>query len=441
MNHIYRAATQWTIGAATLAGFVVNTAALAGEGDDKPLLLSLGLKGFYDDNIFTRPSGPQKVDSFGFQVTPGIIYKISNGATSVSIGYSLDAKWYERRSRDSADSTGAVAQKSDPWDYSHFIKANIKHRASDTLSFEASDSFAITREPVELLSGQIARSKADATFNYATIKGDIGLSDSFGLAVAYKNNLYDYSDLGYKAVLNRMENIPSIDLRYRVTPDVYGVLGYRYSVSTYDKSETLFTDNKGNLVHSDARDSSSHFIYGGADWQASPVLSFAVRAGGEFTDYSNLDKYHLNGSKSSTSPYADVSGKWAFQKDSYVNVGLRHQLNATDAVSPTLGVSSSSIILNQESTLLYAAVAHNFTPDFRVSVNGQYQNSVFKGGVADGQSENFYGFGIQFTYALTKYLAAEASYFYDDLSTSSLPSLSSRGYARNRVFLGVRATY
>ena len=144
---------------------------------------------------------------------------------------------------------------------------------------------------------------------------------------------------------------------------------------------------------------------------------------------------------SDTSPYADVSGKWAFEKDSYLNVGLRHQLNATDAVSPTINATSSSIILNQESTLLYATVAHNFTPDFRVSVNGQYQNSVFKGGVADGQTENFYGLGLQLTYSFSKYLAAEASYFYDDLSTSSLPSLSARGYSRNRVFLGVRATY
>ena len=441
MNKFYRVATQWTIGAATLAGFGITSMALAAEGDEKPLLLSLGLKGFYDDNIFTRPAGPQKVDSFGFQLTPGITYKISNGATSVSIGYTLDAKWYERRSRDSVDSTGAVAQRSDPWDYSHFIKASIKHRASDTLSFEAADSFAITREPTELLSGQIARSKADATINNASVKGDIGLSDSFSLAVAYKNNLYDYSDIGYKAVLNRNENIPSVDLRYRVTPEVYGVLGYRYSMVSYDKDQSLFTDGAGHLVHSDARDSSSHFVYGGADWQASPVLSFAVRAGGEFTDYSNLDKYHLEGAKSTTSPYADVSGKWAFEKDSYLNVGLRHQLNATDAVSPTINATSSSIILNQESTLLYATVAHNFTPDFRVSVNGQYQNSVFKGGVADGQTENFYGLGLQLTYSFSKYLAAEASYFYDDLSTSSLPSLSARGYSRNRVFLGVRATY
>ncbi len=437
MNKIYRAAGRWTIGLATVTG----TMALAADSDTKPLTLSLGLKGFYDDNIFTRPSKPEKVDSFGLQVIPGISYKVSNGATSVSIGYTLDAKWYERRSRDSVDSTGTVSQKADPWDYSHYIKANIKHKASDTLSFEAGDSFAITREPQELLSGQVARSKADALINNASLKGDIGLSDSFGLAVAYRNNLYDYSDPGYKVALNRMENVPSIDLRYKINPSLYGVLGYRYSDVAFDKNGIILTDSRGVTIYSDARNWSSHFVYAGADWQASPVLSFAVRAGGEFTDFANVEKYHLSDSKSDTSPYADVSAKWQFAKDSYLNGGLRHQLNATDALYPTVTDTSTSIVQNQESTLLYAVVAHNLTPALRVSANGQYQNAVFKGGSFDKKSEDFYSVGLSLSYALNSYLSAEASYFYDKLATESDSALSSRGYSRNRVFLGIRASY
>jgi hypothetical protein len=439
MNKFYRAAGRWTIGIATVTG----TMALAADSDSKPLTLALGLKGFYDDNIFTRPSGPDKVDSFGLQVVPGINYKVSNGATTVSVGYTLDAKWYERRSRDSVDSTGKTAQKADPWDYAHYIKASIKHKFSDTISIQADDSFAITREPQEFLSGQVARSKGDAIINYASLKGEVGLTDSFGLAVAYRNNLFDYSDENYKPLLNRMENIPSVDLRYRINPNLFGIIGYRYSDVAYDKHEILPITGSSTVVYSDARNRSSHFVYGGADWQASPVLSFAARAGGEFTEYSNLDKYHLQGNKSDTSPFADVSAKWQFAKDSYLNGGLRHQLNATDALYPSdpVGTKSSSIVLSQESTLLYAVLAHNITPALRVSVNGQFQDSVFNGGTYDGKSEQFYGAGLSLSYALNTYLSAEASYFYDKLATASDPALSGRAYARNRVFLGIRASY
>ncbi len=435
MNKIYRAAGRWSIGIATLTG----TMALAADGDAKPLTLALGLKGFYDDNIFTRPSGPEKVDSFGLQVVPSIAYKVSNGATSVSIGYTLDAKWFERRSRDSVDASGAVAQKADPWDYSHYIKANIKHKFSDTVSIQADDSFAITREPQEFLSGQVARSKGDAIINYAGLKGEVGLTDSFGLALSYRNNLFDYSDPNYKPLLNRMENIPSVDLRYRINPTLYGILGYRYSNVAYDKNQILPVDGSTSVVYSDARNRSSHFVYGGADWQASPVLSFAARAGGEFTEYSNLEKYKLKGNKSDTSPFADVSAKWQFAKDSYLNGGLRHQLNATDALYASS--SGNNIVLSQESTLLYAVLAHNITPALRVSVNGQFQDSVYNGGTYDGKSEQFYGGGLTFSYALNAYLSAEASYLYDKLATSSEPALAARSFSRNRVFLGIRASY
>src|SRR6185295_6110912 len=34
--------------------------------------VSAAVRGFYDDNYTTRPSGPQKRDSFGFEVNPSI---------------------------------------------------------------------------------------------------------------------------------------------------------------------------------------------------------------------------------------------------------------------------------------------------------------------------------------------------------------------------------
>lgn len=443
MTKINFTASWITIGVVGISSSI----ALAEDGDKKPLTLSLGLKGFYDDNIFTRSSKPEKVDSFGFQIAPSIGYKISNGPTTFSIGYTFDAKWFERRSRDTVyldPTTGRPAvSKPDPWDYAHYLKARVEHRFSDSLSVEAADAFSVTREPQEALSGQVARSQGDATFNFASLKSDVGLTDLLGLQVAYKNNLYDYRDEGYKGSLNRIENIPSLDVRYRINPDVVGLVGYRYSDIAYDKNGVLVPASGSQAaIPSDSRNRSSHFVYGGADYQASPTLSFALRAGAEFTDFNNVEKYSLNNKKSTTSPYVDFNTTWNFQKGSYFKAGVRHELNSTDAVYPsTISTTSTSIILNQESTLVYASVGHDLTSDFRVSLNGQFQDSEFKGGQYDGKSEAFYSFGILFSYRLNPYLTAEASYFYDKLAAANVPELESRGYSRNRVFLGVRATY
>ena len=441
MNKIIRAASVLSIGAATFS----LTTAVAADGGTRPLTLSLGLKGFYDDNIYTRPSSSSaKIKSWGFDVTPGIKYDISTGATTASFGYTVDAKYFDKRSKD--DAVNNI--KSDPWDYAHYVNGRLTHAVNEHVSFEVGDSFSVSREPEQFLTGQVARSKADLTSNRASIAGDIALSDEFKLVPSYKNNLYDYSDIGYKTALNRMEHLPQLDLRYQFAPETAAILGYRYGVVNFDKNLTLFSLLKlvptaGGVapsiiaVPSSARDSESHFIYAGVDHRFSPELSASARVGAEFTDYVNASLYSP-GSHTTTSPFADANIKYDFAKNSSAVVGVRHQRNPTDAIFPD---STGRFTFDQESTLLYASLGHQFTARLRGTLNGQYQNSSFKGGAIDSQKEDLYGVGIGASYMLTDYLYAEASYFYDKVTSASGTVLALRDYTRNRVFFGIRATY
>jgi hypothetical protein len=62
---------------------------------------------------------------------------------------------------------------------------------------------------------------------------------------------------------------------------------------------------------------------------------------------------------------------------------------------------------------------------------------VVDGVGADGSSENFVSLGFTLNYQINTYLSAEAAYYFDRLSSK----IDLRDYDRNRVFVGVRATY
>jgi hypothetical protein len=70
---------------------------------------------------------------------------------------------------------------------------------------------------------------------------------------------------------------------------------------------------------------------------------------------------------------------------------------------------------------------------------GQAQYSTFNGGgaVYNSTEENFYVFNLNLAYHFTPWLTGETGYSYNKLNTA----LADRGYTRNEVYVGVRATY
>jgi predicted porin len=395
MNKLIRAAGMLSLGTASLA---VQTFVCAAEDGGKSWNVSAALKGFYDDNIYTRPSGPGKIDSFGFEVSPSLKYRIATDDTTLSLSYTYSAKYFENRD-------------SDKWDQGHVITAALGHAFSPRLSLDLSERFAITQEPEQDLSGGTPlRANGDNKSNRASISGTIGLTSQLGLVVGYRNSFYDYDDAAYKVSLNRIEHDPSVDLRYQFKPATVLIAGYSYSIVDFD------TVNPN-------RDNQSHFLKVGIDQKLSPDLTASARVGAQIVNYENVAQSDV------TSPYADLKLTYAFTPDASLSVGVSHQHNSTDVIDAQ----------DQESTAAYGVFSYKLTAKLTAKLLAQYQNSEFISTLAslDGKTEDLYSAGINLSYLVTSNVAVEASYYYDKLETP----IAARGFTRNRVFLGVRFSY
>jgi opacity protein-like surface antigen len=174
------------------------------------------------------------------------------------------------------------------------------------------------------------------------------------------------------------------------------------------------------------RDSTSHFGYLGAEYTITEELSVAGRGGIEFIEYTELDEDDV-------SPFVDVSGTYRYVPGSYAQLGVRHSHNPTDVAGDG---TASGVTLDQETTTVYGSVHHRITARISANLSGQYQRSVFNGGTADGQIENFFLAGVNLQYDITQNWVAEAGYNYDRLDSDE-----GRGFTRNRLYAGVRLQY
>jgi hypothetical protein len=434
MKKIIHAAGLLTAGVAT---FCTPDSALA---DDSGRRWSVGatVKGFYDDNIFTAPDNDslppgtpsRKLASWGMDLSPYVNLNLPLDQTTIALGVQYGARWFE-------------ARPDDEWDQSFQVNGTLSHNFNARLKLDVTESFALAQEPEQLAApgtpgSLFLRANGDNIRNNAGLNLSIQLSRPLSLVVGFQNNIYDYDDPGYSSTLNRIEYIPSLNLRYQFAQSTYGVLGY----------QCAFVDYEGDVIppgvagypfgfDPSVRDNRSHYVFAGVDHNFTPRLMASLRGGAQITEY-----YDNRIDETATTPYFDASLSYAYASRSSVQVGVRHTLNATDvnynAFNPTL---------DQESTAVYASVNHAFTAKFSGAIVGLYQNSEFNGGGAgiDGEDENYWSVGVSLTYKITHWMAAEANYYHDDLD-SNLSGLfagagDARSYERNRVFFGFRFSY
>lgn len=414
------------------AGVVLSSiSALAVEGGAKYYTLSAGLRGFYDDNVYTGNNkvdfngdgigDRRKYDSFGMEVTPGVRFSVPLEQTTLSAGATYGLRYF-------ADRPGS--NKND-----QFFLADVQanHRFNDNHSVVVADRFALAQDPKQTLgaagggsSGQVLRAEGNNLNNVASVDFTSQLSPLWSSVVGYRNGYYDYRDPQFKG-LNRIENLPSLGLRYQVAPTAVVSGNYQFSDIKYDDAYSF-------------RDSRSHYAYAGWDQTVSPRLNFAVRLGVQMIDWVNATS---GGRTSAANPYADASVTYTYAPTSTVQAGIRHGRNATDITAT----------LDQRSTSFYAALNHQITGDLRATLSAQHQMSDFVGSktsVLNGVSENMTSLGLTLSYRINAYLSAEGTYFFDDLDSGVLWRSGAlvaqggaplRSYTRNRVFLGFRASF
>ncbi len=402
------------------------------------------LRGFYDDNPFTLPNA-QARSTYGTEVSPSASLNHTYNNTTVTLSYVFDWLYYLRTSTS---------------DTSHQFNADIKQNFSERFSMEASDSFVVAQEPTMIDTAIVSSplyTEGDNVHNSGSLSFTAGLTPKLDLQATYVNNLYAYqqtfgdvfnppaSPFGLmpsrSAILDRMEQLATVNLNWKAMNELTGVLGYTYGHTGFTSPEPIifagplggqFIGNPGNIL-SKIRDYDDHFIFVGADERFTDTLNGSIRVGAQYLDYY---KVHTT----DTSPYVDASLTWTYMKESYLQGGVKHQHSATDvlgALPPTVGPNANQPVLDAEDTAAYLSVNQKISGGFTGGLLGQFQHSAFNGGTVNGQSEDFFIIGLNFAYRFTPYLSAETGYNWNKL----VSDVSGRDFTQNMVYVGVRATY
>ena len=420
-----------SVGAIALSAAAVHAVGVETVETGKSWTLGVSLRGFYDDNYITAPKGSER-DTLGASIAPSIAYRIDpSDRTSLGLRYTFKADWFQDRE----DLNAA----NDAWDFSHLFDAFLEHAFSERFRLSAKDTFVIAQEPGLLNDVALPyRTEGDNLRNVADVSLTTTLTRQLELVLGYRNTYVDYENEGgnfaqpsLSALLDRMEQIGLVNLRWNLAKETTLVLGYNYEDSDYNGDEPIgIAGNPLGIVSSDYRNTHSHAVYGGVDQRLSENLNLSVRGGAEFVDH-----YNDTVAESDTSPYGQISLDYRYRPNSSFSLGWNYQHTATDLVGPP--DAQGGITQDQNSSVVFASLSHYFDARWRGKARAFWQNSTFNGGTYDGQTDDFFGVSAGLSYFFTRNLSGDVEYSYDTLKSD----IGGRDYDRNRVFLGVTATY
>lgn len=144
-------------------------------------------------------------------------------------------------------------------------------------------------------------------------------------------------------------------------------------------------------------------------------------------------KLDLN--EDATNPFAESVFRWAYHENGTAQLGVRHEIGASQWGA-----------MEAEVTTVFASVRHLITPRLEGAISGVYQHSSYGEAPSYASSgdthDDYFSIGPSLSYRITGFdcpigTFVDLSYSYDNLSSN----IDYRDYYRNRVTLGLRATY
>lgn len=451
-------------GLAALGALVLPAA--NGQGLDvvspKAWSISGTLRGFYDDNYNIAPT---RKGSWGTEVLPTVSVNLPLRQTDMGIRYTYGLYYYNDR-----DQLGV-----DPFDQTHQVDVWLQHAINERWKINFTDTFTYGRSPdltTTVGTPTTYRINSDNLANHANISLDTQWTRLFGTSLHYGNDYYTYDNsgativaspssmpafqsnipgnhAGYAAfgnvsgaslagLLNRVEQNVGLDLNWTLSPETLFFVGYTFSWVNYIGNEPIAILNYQNSAHtpesyvynSNARDGVTQEGHVGLSRQLTGNLSLALQAGASYTDNSN-DPFN---NSQVVSPTANVSLTYTYSPGSYVQVGVGQAHNATDVTQPG---ATGGLTQYQDTTTVFADLNHKLTDKLIGSFTGQYTHSTFEGGFNSSQADDAVNLGANLTYEITRHFSADLGYNFDDLFSG----IAGRAYVRNRVYLGMTASY
>ena len=390
--------------------------------------LSGSLRGFYDNNYTT---GNKQSGSGGFEVSPQVSINVPMQQTEFGMRFTYGLYYYQARENENQDSIDQTFQ-TDLW---------LDHAFSERWQVRVNDSFIYAQNP-QLNTGGAVSNPFRTSQSYIANNGTVALhtdwTREFSTSIYYQSAFYQYEENGgdqfnpsLAGELNRLGNTGGIDFQWHQSPTTMFFVGGNFNQVNYTGDEAIGVDpNNGNIYYSDSRNSRSEAVYVGTTHNFAPNLTFSGRFGAQYTDY-----YNDSTQNPAWNPYGNLSLTYTYQPGCYAEIGFNQSMNSTDEVS--VNSNNGSITVSQESSVIYGSINHQITPKLKGSLIGQVQFSSFNGGTYDGDVDDFYSAGVNFSYAFNRHFSVDIGDNFDQLN-SQVPG---RGYNRNEVYAGVTATY
>ena len=405
------------------------------------------LRGFYDDNYNT--STP-KQGSAGFEFSPAFTFIMPLQQTELGFRYTYGLYYYQIREN----------QGSNPIDQTHEADLWIDHAFTERWEGKVQDTFVSAQNPQLSSSPGVLpyRAEGNNINNIGTVTVHTEWSMLFNTDLGYQNNYVAFQQSGstlasfttpptpgvpqgatYAGLMNSIGQQVWLNLNYQYLEDLSFQLGYQFGIVDYTGNEPIsqyfFGGHPipGEFYFSNNRNNYSQYVYVGGNYAATENLNATVQVGFQYVTFDNLPAFDSKQDPNQLQPYADIAVTYTYLPGSYAQIGFQQSENSAATANPD--VENGFLTLNQATSVLFASVNHQITPDLLASVIGRYQYSDYLGGAGGAQS--WYSLALNLTYSFNQYFSVEAGYNFDYLSAGA--SLSQ--YSRNRVYLGVTAAF
>lgn len=360
----------------------------------QPFLISLSVRGGFDDNVNTSSFNPN--ESWFTNLGASVTYTFGDPRTRFDLAAGGGVTYYFDR----IDSD---------YDTNFYLGFTLTHKASPRLTLSTTVYATYQQEPdFSLFLGLNRRS---GNYFYTRDKFTVTYlwTPRFSTASSYTLGVIRYDDSSVSVFEDRFENTVGNEFRFLLYPTTTVVGEYRYQIVTFD-----------NI----ARDSMSHFVLAGFDQRFSPRLDSSVRGGIEFRNHEE--------SGDSSSPYFEGTVNYALGKDSTVAWTARYAIEESD------------VAVNQSRTTFRTGLRskHNFTSRISGTLGAYFQHDVYDAintpmVVGTGFDENSVDIAVGLRYAINRYFAVEAGYSHTEVLSDSV----FRDYSRNRIFAGVNLAF
>ncbi len=361
----------------------------------KTFTVRVGGGAYHDDNIFGTPSG--ETESMVYRFSPSLKFNASLTAqTFFSASYDLNFDHVVDRPLN----TDLV---------SHRLSARLAHAFRPDTTLDITESYSIVENPESLLAGIPLNTDQSFDNNQFDLIFQSKINERLGYTIKARSSTYAFDLATLADQLDRSETLVGASLDYSVSEATMLLGELRYLDVSYDTAGA-------------AKNKNSYYYLGGVDYTPTEKTAVSVRVG--------FEQRYRDGAPDEESPYAEITGRYAYGERSFVSAGY---------IRSTEENSNVNLYTDIEVNRFFVTVQHAFTAQFTGSVFYNVEPSTLNGrqGLSPDRDETTRRAGLALTYQPRRHWTVAGTFDLDSTASED----DNRDLDRTRIGLDVRYTF